>query len=294
VQAQKWIWRFTAFSSMALAAGMAQAQALPQRGPPGRESLADVPPPPPLPPRFRRAADDKPPGPSFTPYTKRGLSTPQFFLLPSLKTTVKSLPPQEGAILGVDLGAALGLTDRIAVDATFVPIELAPKFRYGNPTFGVTYLVTETPPYDVAADVHVTFNTGRGSAIQPLEPGMLMVLRLKPDVRVDTGAYVPLTLGRRSSVDVRVPAGIAVQVTDHFHAGANTGITIQDITRPGRSAAIPFGLSAGFSTPVRKGMNVDVRPFISWPRFITPGGPETINSATFVVGVVSAVGLPPQ
>jgi hypothetical protein len=211
-----------------------------------------------------------------------------------LKTSIKSAPPQAGAVLGVDLGAALGLTDQISADATFVPLELAPRFRYGNPTFGVSYLLVETRPYDVAADVHVTFNTGRGSAIQPLEPGVLMVLRFDPDIRVDTGAYVPLTLGRRSAVDVRIPAGVAVQLTNRIHASANTGLTVKDITRPARSAAIPFGLSAGFSTPVSRGIVVDVRPFISWPDFVTPGGTQAINAATFVAGVISQVALPPQ
>jgi hypothetical protein len=287
VQAQQYIWGLTAVVSIISAAGTAAAQTTPETEP--AETQESIPTPAESPAGL--GVDDLPFRFPFTPYTKRTAGMPAGLLIPNLKTSITSQPDTDAA-LEMDLGAALGLTDRLSADATLVPLVLTPRFRYGNPRFGVTYKLATSKPFDVAATVHITFNTSRGSAIRPLEPGVLMILRFDPNLRVDTGAYVPITIGRKSAMDVRIPASVAVQLTSRIHAGVNTGITVKDITRPERTGAIPLGFSGGYSTAVSRGVVVDVLPFISWPNFIASGGKQTVHPNHFVVGVVTNLTVP--
>jgi len=218
---------------------------------------------------------------------------PGFFLSSiDISATGPSLPETSSTYeLGFRVG--VGLTNRLAADATMASVEWAPDAHWRGPTFGMIYNVSNAYPFELDPTVHVQMGIGGEPVVKQVEPGFVMILRGGHVVRFDTGAYAPVSFdeyeGEKTTVGLNVPARLAVQLTPHIHAGVNTGATIDRMSDIPGTAAIPLGVSAGYIAPVGKGAIVVVLPSLSWPEFIMPGNEQPVHAGRFEVRLTAVV-----
>src|SRR5262245_49843844 len=145
--------------------------------------------------------NDASPESSFTPYVDRTIPMPPLVFLTSLKLTANRPDPREGrSSVGVGLGFATGIVDRLTAEAAFGPMELAPEARLGNLTLGLLYDLINAYPFELEPTVHVTVRPWGGQLFSQIEPGVMLALHHEHELRIDTGVYVPIALGEKTKV----------------------------------------------------------------------------------------------
>jgi hypothetical protein len=246
---------------------------------------------PPLPP----GETAKPPVQPITPYVDRGLlyGPAQGGITVGLSANTA---PIDGSYADTSLDVALGLTPHLTLDGSLGTLSISPGGRYRGPRAGVWIGLVDTPPLELDAAAHIAFGVGDESVFHELEPGGVAVFRIADAVRIDVGAYLPMSpdwksrrgtsgLGTPFVTGLRAPISVAVQITPYLHAAVSSGVTLPNLAE-GR-VIVPFGVSLGATLPLGGGGYAVVSPSVSWPTF-SQGAPGPT-----VVGALLSIVTPP-
>jgi hypothetical protein len=176
---------------------------------------------------------------------------------------------------GFEMGARVGLR------LNTVPVESQTILPAGSPECGSLTTGCQQNSSGIALD----------SAT--ITAGVPLLLRFKRAARVDTGAFVDFTVGQeRQSVDaltgvtvqenktivgLRIPVDLSVALHHQAYIGAGSGLKIEDFNDMGNSFAIPFKVFAGFTVGKRRRPMLEINPYFSWDRMITPGQTSTVT-----------------
>lgn len=212
----------------------------------------------------------------------------------------------------VSIGASFGVTDDLTVRAQVLPLQLAGGggFHYGQssavfggidnpgPGVGATYRFLKGD-FEVGAALDLSLITAQSFSGVVIAPGVPVRVHVGKSLRIDTGAYLPITRASlsvattnfgttstgASTTGLIIPVSVLYDITEPIHIGAATGFTIGDFSDVGDSAAIPLGLFAGYAIGGKDGPVLDIDPFFTFPGLITPGGSNGTNSGSYVFGV---------
>jgi hypothetical protein len=211
--------------------------------------------------------------PLLTPYADRGMLYGPGQAGLSLGV-LGSNRPMQGSRASMSLGIGVGLTDRITLDGSLGTLSFAPGLRYSHPQVGIWFGLVDRPALEIDATAHVVFGLGNEKVLHAVEPGALAILRLGDRVRIDTGAYVPVSMEDGGPTGLRVPINLAIQLGRYLHVAVSSGVTLTRVA-DGRPT-IPLGVTIGGSIPLPGGGYVVLAPSLSWPSLVHPryeGGP---------------------
>ncbi len=204
---------------------------------------------------------------------------------------------------GINIGASIGVTRDLEVGAFILPVQFAPRVAYGiqagaqgNLQFFGTYRFVRHRDIEVGARIRTSILTepGAGAVIEASIP---LLFHFGRGVRLDAELGVPITVAapnlatpaaaRNSYVGIRLPLALSFNVIAPLYLGVRTGIVIDDLGHPKEFASIPLGIFMGCSIG-RDQSILDLVPFFTWTRFLTPGGGpgnERVNAGLFTTGI---------
>lgn len=239
---------------------------------------------------------------------ERPITLPRFVLSPELDFDVTHLAGV-GSFGNLSLGASFGITDDFSVRAQVLPLQLAGPagsgFHYGQatglagidnpgPGIGATYRFVRGF-VEVGGSVDVNIITVQGVTGVVIAPGVPVRIHATKQLRIDTGAYLPITrstvggVDAANSVALSIPASVLYDITEPIHVGVGTGFEIVDFSEPGKTVAIPLGVFAGYAVAGKDGPILDIDPFFTFPDLFTPGttGPNAkqTNTGDYVIGL---------
>lgn len=225
-------------------------------------------------------------------YVERPLTLPRLALAPELEF---ELGRAEGAtattstgretLVGINIGAAFGITKDLEVGAFILPLRFAPKVTYGsapddaaaNLQFFGTFRFFNNHFVEIGARLRLYAITQdfKGAQITPSVP---FRFHLHKRVSLDAEVAIPITAagdGYGAHVGLNVPLALAVDIIEPLHVGVRTGLQVFDFNPNGGSVGnyvyIPLGFFAGFAIGGKRPI-VDIDAFFQWDRFATPGG----------------------
>jgi hypothetical protein len=234
---------------------------------------------------------------------ERPITLPRFVLNPELDFDITHLAGL-GSFANLSLGASFGITDDFSVRAQVLPLQLAGPagsgFHYGQttenpgPGIGATYRFVRGF-VEVGASVDANIITVQSVTGVVVTPGVPVRIHATKQLRIDTGAYLPITRATaggvvaQNSVGLSIPASVLYDITEPIHVGVGTGFQIVDFSEPGETVAIPLGIFAGYAVAGKDGPIVDIDPFFTFPALFTPGttGPNAKQTDTgdYVIGL---------
>jgi hypothetical protein len=209
------------------------------------------------------------------------------------------------------LGISFGVTDDFTVRAQVLPLQLAAPaafggFRYGQessllgvdnlgPSIGATLRVVSGKVVEVGASLDGGIVTLAGLSGGTVTPGVPVRVHIGESLRLDTGAYLPVTLLRQSGPEapaglqaaagLNVPVSLLYDITEPLHVGVGTGFQILDFSQPGQTVTIPVGVFAGYAIAGKDGPILDIDPFFTWPLLLTPGAQSAAQANIYTVGL---------
>jgi hypothetical protein len=260
-----------------------------------------------LAPREARADDDQANGTQPVAYSARPLTLPALTLAPSATATLDKLSTTTAAKIytqnpkslnvQVALAASIGIIENIEVGAVFAPLQVLPKFAYGDPSVHGTFRFVKGA-FELAAFAGATFITHNApdpeltlpvlgsSAGVLLQPGLLARVHMGGKAKLDVSATVPIQLGSDiHDVGLNIPVELAINLFESFHIGASTGFGIANVKAPALNSYVPLGLIAGLAFGGEKGPVVDVDGLFRFPQFINPGASDKIDAQDFTAGL---------
>jgi hypothetical protein len=250
------------------------------------------------------------------PEAQRPLTLPSLVLAPEAGFQVDQRP-NEGAFGELDVSAAFGITDDLALHALVAALQLwAPGgggLRYGEtsrnfgPGAGVTLRFVRGP-VEVAADFSGHVFTVADLSGGSVTPSVLVRVHATDMLRLDvapavtlqfatqttaaspgsfgTGTAAPATASSSANaVRVAVPVTLLGNLTRSFDVGVTTGLTIYDTSDVRTSTGIPAGLLLGYAVPGPHGPVLDVNPFFDFPYLVMPGRAAVTNTGQYQVGL---------
>jgi hypothetical protein len=239
---------------------------------------------------------------------ERPITLPKFILNPELDVDLARFPGGLSALLfaNASLGASFGITDNLTVRALVFPLQIAAPagfggFRYGQesatmgidnlgPSIGATYRFV-AGKVEVGGSLDTGIATLPGTSGATILAGVPVRVHIGESMRLDTGAYVPVTvlspagLGSRIVGGVSVPVSLLYDITEPLHVGVATGFGIADFSNPGSYIQIPLGVFAGYAVAGKDGPIHDIDPFFTWPWLLDPGGTPSTQPGVYTVGV---------
>jgi len=240
--------------------------------------------------------------------TERGLTLPKMILNPELDFDFVRVP---GGSLFANLsaGASFGVLDDLTVRAQVLPLQLAGPagtgFHYGQatgllgvdnvgPGVGATYRFLKGK-FELGGSLDANIITVSGTSGVVLQPGVPAHIHITEALRIDTGAYLPLTFASVSvlgpsashnSVGLAIPGSVLYDITEAIHVGGGTGFEIVDFSDAGHTVAVPLGVFGGYAIAGKNGPILDIDPFFWFPAFLTPGAPgSATGTGLYTVGV---------
>jgi hypothetical protein len=254
---------------------------------------------------------------------QRPLTLPRLILSPRLDFDVTHNVGGVSGYL--DGAMAFGLTDDFEMNVLFVPLRLwAPNsgVQYGEvgriegPSLGALYrFVRGRFELGLGVDARAfTIPNVSGFSVAPTLPLRFHAtdkLRLDLTLTVEfvhetvtTTNVVPgpaaitvtpgsvvlgtgVTAGSIEQNPVRlfVPLGLVYNLEDSVHVGANTGLTIYDLSDSSNTMGIPLGVSGGYAIAGPSGPVLDINPFFNFPYLLMPGRKSIDNAQQWVVGL---------
>jgi hypothetical protein len=287
MRAEHWALRFAVCAVIFFLTGAARAQGAPAAPPAGPAVGANA----------QASAGGLPPALSsgyvFTPYVDRDMSIGpgSLYWMLSFSGTRAEAPARSS--FGVNMGVGTGIVERLWAEAYLGTLALAPEARWSEPRVGLLYQIANTYPFEIDTAAYVTFDLWRGRVVERVDPGVILVFRSGHRVRLDTGAYIPLSFDKKIALGLNIPARLIVQLAPPVHVGMTTGASFPDLAYFGRSATVPLGLLAGYSAPLGGGATVTVMPAFSWPTFFTPGSADPVHTRAFVAELSTAISVSP-
>jgi len=234
------------------------------------------------------------------PEAQRPLTLPRLVLAPEAGFQVDQRP-DEGAFGELDVSAAFGITDDLAVHALVAPLQLwtpgGGGLRYGEtnrnfgPGAGVTLRLVRGP-VELAADLSGHVFTIPDLAGGSVTPSVLLRVHATDMLRLDVAPAVTLQFATQppssspaNAVRVDVPVTLLGNLTRSFDVGVTTGLTIYDTSDVRSSTGIPAGLLLGYAVPGPHGPVLDVDPFFDFPYLFMPGRAAVTNTGQYQVGL---------
>ncbi|APR82913.1 Hypothetical protein A7982_08262 [Minicystis rosea] len=241
------------------------------------------------------------------PYAQRPLTLPRMVVAPELDfmATRYALGTYSTVPTGINIGASFGITRDLEVGALFLPVQFAPRVAYGlaagaqgNLQFFGTYRFVRHRDIEVGVRIRTSIITepGAGAIIEGSIP---LLFHFGRGVRLDAELGVPITVAAsnlatpnaptQTYVGINLPLALSFNVIAPLYLGVKTGIVIDDLTRPKEFASIPLGIYMGYSIGRDKPI-LDLVPFFTWSRFLTPGGGlgnERVNAGLFTTGITA-------
>jgi hypothetical protein len=241
---------------------------------------------------------------------ERPITLPKMVLSGEVDLDVPHLPGS--AFFNASVGAAFGITDDLTVRAQVLPLQIAGGggFHYGQstgllggidnpgPGVGATYRFLKKEMFEIGASVDVNLITAQGFSGVVVAPGVPVRIHALESLRIDTGAFLPITFASMSGVPLggfgttsvsanatglQIPVSALYDITEPLHVGAATGFVIGDFSTPGASVAIPLGIFAGYAIAGKDGPVLDIDPFFTFPALT--GGSAAPGSGLWVAGV---------
>lgn len=157
-----------------------------------------------------------------TRYADRPLNLPAMTLRANLDLSIQNVPSVStfggGSQIAVGLlgGAAFGITDRIEVGTTFLPLALSPDVNYGDiPIYG---------QFGVTRDLAVRLTLDLPAATRfGVTIGGTYAIRLDA-LRVDVGAAFSLRATDPASYNIQVPVVASYNVMPSLYLSLETGL----------------------------------------------------------------------
>jgi hypothetical protein len=234
----------------------------------------------------------KPP-PPFTLFVDRTYSLPAPLSYGVLSFNATRPREEHGTTFDTSIGGGLGLTKRFGVEATIGTLALAPKFRFQSPQLGVFYTALDAPNLEITALGRVTFDVETSRIVDRVEPGVLAITRVPHTVRVDVAAWVPVTPGEHTSIGLKVPVNVGFQLAEHWHAIAQSGVTINDMTDIHAGILVPVGATVGYSDKLANGAGVGIAANLTFPEALYLGGEPPAGPQPITAGLTMFV-VPPH
>ena len=167
-------------------------------------------------------------------------------------------------------------------------------------------LLVDTPAFELDGWCSVSAPSDNGRPVEQIEPGLYAVAHLDHALRVDTSLAFDVDPGPTMTFDLRVPAALAFQLTEHLYASVSTGVTLGSVADARESTAIPGGsrwlerLPRPDGPAGHRDLPVDhlpqlVRPWANEPfrpGVVISGSPSTMSGSTD--GVSGGWGPPPS
>ena len=227
------------------------------------------------------------------PYVDRTISVPPLYFLFTLSLNAARLkPPHAGSTFGMGFGFSTGIVDRLTAELATGPLDLLPDVRFHDLRFGLLYDLVDTSVFELEPTVHVNLGLGGGRVLSQVEPGLVMALHGRHQVRFDTGAYFPINL-EKPAIGLTVPARAVVELNRHVHAAVSMAVSQPDLREVFRNLTVPLGFAIGYSAPLALPVTITVTPFMTWTRFLLPSSADPVHTNAYVVGVTTDLLLRP-
>jgi len=169
------------------------------------------------------------------------------------------------------LSGGYGLTRDLELDATVLPVPLAPAFQYGSPAVSATYRFLDGRSLELGGTLGATWIAPVTAAYQEvtLTPAVPALVHLG-SIRIDAAIAVPVTLGGPSAqVGLSVPLSVTFELSGPAYLGATTGFGVQTFAFFS-SAYSPVGAFVGDAFPLGCRALLDVRAAVDLPEVIMP------------------------
>jgi hypothetical protein len=242
---------------------------------------------------------------------QRPITLPRLVLAPHFDFAVPHDVDGTGAYL--DGTSAFGITDDFEVRALFLPLQLAAPFnggvQYGE-TFRVVgpgvgasyrfvrgrfelgigvdarvYTIPNTTGFTVAPTVPLRFHATDAVRID-LTPTIEFVhYSAKSGYAAFGNAGVILPAGDVTETRLFLPVKFVYNITESVHLGANSGVTIYYLDRPGDLTGVPLGVFGGYAMGSATGPLVDVDPYFTFPYFFATHQKFGMNTTDWVIGL---------
>ncbi len=239
------------------------------------------------------AVEEPPKKPSFTLFVDRTYSLPAPLSYGVLSFNATRPREEQGNTFETSVGGGIGLTSRLGVEASLGTLAMTPKVRYQSPQLGLFFTALDAPNLEITALGRVTFDVSEGRIVDRVEPGVLAITRVPHTVRFDVVAWVPVSPGEHTKVGLKVPVNVGFQLAEHWHAIAQSGVTVNDLTDVRAGVLVPVGATVGYSDKLASGAGVGVAASLSFPELLYLGGPSPDGPQPVVAGVAMYV-VPPH
>jgi hypothetical protein len=179
------------------------------------------------------------------------------------------------ALWGAAVSAGYGITDDLELDATFLPLLLAPNFEYTNPMVSGTYRFIRGEGLEAGGFLGLTLythNTRLNGALT-ITPGLPVLVRFAESARLDTGVFVPVTLGadRGTVLGAFAPLRFTFQLNDPLYLGVGTGLGVADFSHFGDTIYAPLNGFVGYAIAPGCSPLIDVRATLGFPELYASG-----------------------
>jgi len=186
-----------------------------------------------------------------------------------------ALTYQHSNFWGAAVSAGYGITDDFELDATFLPLELAPTFEYTNPMVSGTYRFIHGGALEVGGFLGLTLYThdSRFNGALTLTPGLPVLVRFGESARLDTGVFVPVTFGadRGTVLGAFAPLRFTFNLNDPLYLGVGTGLGVGDASHFGDTIYAPLNGFVGYAIAPGCSPLIDLRGTLGFPDLYLSG-----------------------
>jgi hypothetical protein len=179
------------------------------------------------------------------------------------------VPEQGDALVGLGMGVALGVVDKLEAGLLLLPFRLSPDFDFADIEAYGRYAFLEGR-YEVAAQLtlNIPTDTEFGFGL-----GLPTLFEIGDSVRVDTGAELEILFFDDTQVNIDVPAAFSVVIAEIAFIGARTGLFVQDFDE----WDVNLGVQGGVTLMKR----FDLTASFNWPYLLTTRGDDVLNLDVF-------------
>lgn len=185
--------------------------------------------------------------------------------------------------VGLEIGAAFGITNELEVGATILPLSLAPDAEFGDiPVYGRFAFLKGN--LELGAQLGLTIPT---SSDFGLAPGLVGALHFG-NGRLDVGALLILQFGDVLGKGVDIPIVGSWNFSDTFFAQVRTGFQIGEFATPYAftdGLNVPLGVGAFYTIAKGDVPMLDVGATFDWPLYVNSSLPDTLNFDVFVIAL---------
>lgn len=179
--------------------------------------------------------------------------------------------------VGLGIGAAYGVIDKLEVGALLLPIQMAPDGDFGDMVLYGRYAFFNKNEFEIAGQVRMQIPTDTDFG---LGLGVPVRIHITERLMMDTGAELQFVFSDDALVNLDLPVAISYNITEQFFVGGRTGLFIIDFS----DLAIQLGAQGGYSI-ARSGVPfVDITAWFVWPALLTTLGDDAFHADVWQLG----------